>query len=81
LNGTRAIIHWEERAAIDDKINWGYIYPVVRPSLPEAIIYLITAVSILFIKNKIVRFALFAVILPVGLVTTGIPCHNRFANK
>ena len=67
--------------AILDKINWGYIYPVIRPNLPEAIIYLTTAVSLLYIRKKIVRFAFFALIAPVALVATGIACHSRFDNK
>jgi len=67
--------------AILDKINWGYIYPVIRPSLSEAIVYLIAAVSLLYFKRKIVRFAFFALILPVVFVTTGIACHSRFNNK
>lgn len=62
-------------------INWGYIYPVIRPNLTQSIIYLIAAVSVIYIKRKPVRFAFFAVVIPAALITTVIACHNRFNNK
>ncbi len=64
-----------------ERINWGYIYPVIRPSLTEAIIYLIAAVSLIYIRKRLVRFAFFALVLPIALITAGIACHDRFDNK
>ncbi len=62
-------------------INWGYLYPAIRPSLPEAVLYVATLLSLLFIKKRLVRFALFAVVVPVALVTVSVACQKRFFNN
>ncbi len=62
-------------------MNRGYIYPIVRPSLAEATIYLIVAVSLFNMKKKIIRFAFWFLILPVALFAAGTSLYNRFDNS
>ncbi len=66
--------------AVLQKLNWGYIYPVIRPNLPEALLYMVCALSLLFIKKRLVRFSFFAIILPLVLITAAIACQKRFNN-
>ncbi len=63
-----------------DKLNWGYIYPIVRPNLAEALLYLIAALSLLFIRTRLVRFGFFALILPLVVIAAGLACQKRFHN-
>jgi len=66
--------------AVLDKLNWGYIYPIVRPNLAEALLYLIAALSLLFVRARLIRFGFFAVILPLVVIATGLACQKRFHN-
>lgn len=61
--------------------NWGYIYPVIRPSLPEALLYMLVAISLLFIKKKLVRFSFFAFVLPLVLAMSCFAFYERFFNN
>lgn len=63
------------------KLDWGYIYPIIRPNLAEALLYLSGAALLLHMRKKLVKFALLAFLLPIALVTAGIACHDRFHNK
>lgn len=63
-----------------NRLNWGYVYPVIRPTLPEALLYLVAVLSLLFIRRKAVQFAFFALVLPLFLVTAGIAWEKRFFN-
>ena len=61
-------------------INWGYIYPVIRPSLPEALLYMLFVISLVFIKKKLIRFSFFAFVLPLAMICAYCACHERFFN-
>ncbi|MHB8110217.1 MAG: DNA internalization-related competence protein ComEC/Rec2, partial [Syntrophorhabdaceae bacterium] len=63
------------------KMDWGYVYPTIRPTLPETILYLATAVSLIYIRRKIVRLSFITIILPAFLIMSGIACQQRFQNK
>ncbi|MDD3846687.1 MAG: DNA internalization-related competence protein ComEC/Rec2 [Syntrophorhabdaceae bacterium] len=71
----------EVTIAILDRLNWGYIYPVVRPNLPEALLYLVAIFSLLFIRRRSVRFAFFAFVMPLLLVTAYVTWQKRFNNQ
>ncbi len=64
-----------------DRLNWGYIYPVIRPSPLEAIIYLTFAISLVYIRTKPVRSIFITLVLPISLLTAGLACHERLGNK
>jgi len=66
--------------AVLESLRWGYIYPFVRPNLPEALLYLAAALSLLFIRRKVVRLAFVAGVLPLLLVTAGVAWEKRFLN-
>lgn len=59
-------------------LNWGYLYPVIRPSLPEALLYLLVVISLVFIKKRLLRLSFFAFILPAAIITVSIACYKRF---
>lgn len=61
-------------------LNWGYLYPAIRPNLPEALLYLLTIASLIFVKKRLVRFSFFAVVLPCVLLTASLACYKRFYN-
>lgn len=63
-----------------DRMNWGYIYPIIRPDLFEIILYLSAMVSAIFIAKRHVRIVLFAGILPITIIMAGITCYHRLWN-
>ncbi len=67
--------------ALLDTLNRGYIYPVIRPNLPETLIYFATLISLLFIRRRPVRFAFVAIVLPLLIVTGFVTWQKRFHNN
>ncbi len=63
-----------------DTLNRGYIYPVVRPNLPEALLYLVALLSLLFIRQRSVRLAFIAVVLPLLIIAGLVTWQKRFHN-
>lgn len=62
-------------------LNFGYLFPLIRPSLFETILFYTTVISIIFIKRKIVLITLFFIVLPVISVHSIIEIKKRFFNE
>lgn len=70
----------EITVAVLDTVNRGYIYPVVRPNLPEAILCLTTVLSLPFLRQRPVRFIFVGVVLPLLIVAGLVSWQKRFHN-
>jgi competence protein ComEC len=70
----------EVAIAVLNTLNRGYIYPVIRPNLLEALLYFAALLSLLFIRRRPVRLAFIAIVLPLLIVTGFLTWHKRFHN-
>jgi competence protein ComEC len=59
-------------------LNWGYLYPLIRPNLFELVSYFIIIVSLFYIKKRLVRFVFIFVLVPVLLVYSYAAVKERF---
>lgn len=62
-------------------LNWGYIYPLVRPTLFETMSYFIIIVSLFYIKEKLVRFIFIFILAPALFVYSYTVVKERFYNN
>jgi competence protein ComEC len=62
-------------------LNWGYIYPMVRPNLFEIILYFIFILILLNMRKKIAFTIMVLIILPVASGYTYYMYHERFKNN
>lgn len=67
--------------AVLGTLNHGYIYPVIRPSILETLLFFAFLLSLFFIHRRPVRFAFVAVILPLLIVTGFVTWQKRFHNS
>jgi competence protein ComEC len=61
-------------------LDWGYIYPMVRPNLFEIILYFIFLVASLHMRRRMVLVLIIFIVLPAA---SGYACyayHERFKN-
>jgi competence protein ComEC len=59
-------------------LNAGYIYPIVRPGLPEIVLYFLLMLSVVYIKRKVVLACLICLIVPASATQTYLVCKERF---
>jgi competence protein ComEC len=59
-------------------LNAGYVYPLIRPTLFETMIYFIFLVSLFSIKEKLVRFIFIFILLPVLFIYSYSVVKERF---
>lgn len=71
----------ETTVAVLGTLNHGYIYPVIRPNLPEAFLYFAALLCLLFIRRRPVRFAFVAFVLPLLIVAGFVTWQKRFHNN
>lgn len=62
-------------------LDFGYIYPAIRPNLLEALIFYAFILCALYINKKIIVTAACFVVLPVFTVYTIYAIHERFFNR
>lgn len=61
-------------------LNWGYLYPMVRPSLFEIILYFLFLFTLLHIRRKIAVAFLVFLVLPIASGYAYFIYHERFSN-
>ncbi len=62
-------------------LDFGYIYPVIRPDLFEAVLYFTLVLSFLFVNRKHVKVLLIGILLPLTVVHSMFVYDQRFYNK
>jgi len=62
-------------------LHQGYIYPAIRPNLPEALLYFAALLTLVFIRRRPVRFVFFVVVLPLLVITGSVTWQKRFHNN
>jgi competence protein ComEC len=61
-------------------LDWGYMFPVVRPDLFEMLLYYALFLSLLYAGRKPVAALLIAVVLPLSLFQIYLDYEKRFHN-
>ncbi len=64
-----------------EHLDFGYIYPVIRPNLFETVLYFAFTLSLLFIGKRHVKVSLICLLLPLTAIYSAFLCHQRFLNK
>jgi len=67
--------------AVLKHLDFGYIYPVVRPSLFETVLYFALTISLLFINRRYVKISLICLLLPLTVVYSAFLYGQRFLNS
>jgi len=67
--------------AVLNYINVGYIFPVVRPVLFEALLFYALILCIIYINIKLVRSFLCFAVIPLIIVSVIFACEKRFNNR
>lgn len=62
-------------------LDFGYIYPVVRPSLFETLLYFALTISLLFINKRYVKISLACLLLPLTVAYSAFLYGQRFLNN
>ncbi len=62
-------------------LNFGYIYPIIRPVLLEIILYFVIMLSLVFIRKKLICALLIAIIIPFSAIHTYLTYEKRFHNN
>lgn len=62
-------------------LDFGYIYPVVRPDLFETVLYFTLILSLLFINRRHVKILLIGLLLPLTVIYSMFVYDQRFRNK
>ena len=62
-------------------LDFGYIYPVVRPNLFETVLYFALAISLLFINRRYVKISLACLLVPLTVIYSIFVYDQRFLNK
>jgi len=61
-------------------LDWGYIYPIIRPNLFEISLYFFIIFILLHIRKKIAYASIVLIILPLALGYAGYAYFERFNN-
>jgi len=61
-------------------LDWGYIYPMVRPNLFEIVLYFIFLVALLNMRTRMVFALIIFIVLPVASVYACYSYQERFNN-
>ena len=67
--------------AVLNYINAGYIFPIVRPVLFEALLFYALILCIIYINRKLVRSFLYFAVIPLIIVSVIFACEKRFNNR
>jgi len=67
--------------AVLKHLDFGYIYPVVRPSLFETVLYFALTISLLFINRRYVKISLICLLLPLTVAYSAFLYGQRFLNS
>jgi competence protein ComEC len=59
-------------------LDWGYLYPMIRPNLFEVVLYFILILALLHIRRKVAFAFLVFLVLPVASVYGYLAYHERF---
>jgi len=62
-------------------LDFGYIYPIVRPNLFETVLYFTLILSLLFIKRRYVKIMLIGLLLPLTAIYSMFVYDQRFLNR
>ncbi|MCX5804220.1 MAG: ComEC/Rec2 family competence protein, partial [Proteobacteria bacterium] len=62
-------------------LNAGYIYPIIRPTLFEIILYFTFAFALIFSRRKLILALLIFVIMPVSTIHVYLAYEKRFNNN
>jgi competence protein ComEC len=62
-------------------LNAGYIYPIIRPTLFEIILYFAFAFALIFSRRKLILALLIFVIMPVSTIHVYLAYEKRFNNN
>jgi competence protein ComEC len=64
-----------------ERMNVGYIYPIIRPTLFECVLYFSLILSLLYIRVRTVSAGLILALLPLSLAYGAYAYEKRFNNK
>jgi competence protein ComEC len=64
-----------------ERLNAGYIYPVIRPTLFECMLYLSLILSAIYVQKRLVSACLIFIILPLSMGHAYHAWSERFHNK
>ena len=62
-------------------LDFGYVYPVIRPTVPECLLYFCVVLSLIYIRVRLVAAGLIFALLPLSLVTAYYEYEKRFNNS
>ena len=62
-------------------LDFGYIYPIVRPNLFETVLYFTLILSLLFIKKRYAKTVLIGLLLPLTAIYSMFVYDQRFRNR
>jgi len=61
-------------------LDFGYIFPIIRPNLVEALLFYAVALSLIFIGNRTVRHVFYFVLSPLLIIYIYLALDNRYNN-
>jgi competence protein ComEC len=61
-------------------LDFGYIFPIIRPNLFEMLLFYAILLCIIFYRKKLVLSFLLFIVFPLIIVHISIVCKNRFNN-
>jgi competence protein ComEC len=62
-------------------LNFGYIFPVIRPNLFEMLLFYALLLCIIFFKKKLAQSLLIFIIVPIAIIHIAFVCMDRYYNK
>jgi competence protein ComEC len=62
-------------------LNVGYIYPIIRPSLFEVVLYFLLMLSLIYMRRKIILACLISVVIPVMAAHSYQVYERRYHNS
>jgi len=62
-------------------MDYGYIFPVIRPNLPELALFYSVLLSFIFLDTRAVRYALYFIVSPLLFIQIYLAWDSRFNNN
>jgi competence protein ComEC len=62
-------------------LDFGYIFPIIRPNLFEMLLFYAFLLCIIFFKKKLVISFLVFIVIPITIIHIALVCNDRYNNK
>jgi competence protein ComEC len=62
-------------------LDVGYLFPVVRPSLFEILLFFALVLALVFVQQKVIRACLYFLLIPIVLIHLFFAFHDRFGDR